>query len=341
MTSRRIDPGLVVGFAVLAALVVLSLATPAQLIAVFAGGAIVASIMTTARHTAYVAIAGTACAALAGLWEDTTNAVDFLVRVLLCGLLGVVAVQAAALSERRESSLRRMTVIAETAQRAVLRAIPTAIGSVGLSARYVSASAEALVGGDLYEVAATPFGVRVIVGDVRGKGLEAVQTAAAVLGAFRAAAFTEPDPAALARTIDETIMRFIGDEEFVTAIVGEFHGDKVMLANCGHHPPLIVHDAQVSEVDTGEPTVPLGMGSAPSMTEHAWPAGARMLFYTDGLVEARDKSGEFFPLDDFAAELGEGSLEDALDHLVDHLLEYAGGRMNDDLALVLAESESH
>lgn len=339
-TLQRLDLGLVAGFAVLAALVVLSLTTPAQLIAVFAGGAIVASLLTTARRTAYVAIVAVVCGVLAGSWEDTTNTVDYLVRVLLCGLLGVVAVQGAALSERRQSSLRRMTVIAETAQRAVLRAIPTAIGSVGLSARYVSASAEALVGGDLYEVAATPFGVRVIVGDVRGKGLEAVQTAAAVLGAFRAAAFTEADPAALARTIDETIKRFIGEEEFVTAIVGEFHGDKVTLANCGHHPPLLVHDAQVSEVDTGEPTVPLGMGSEPEITEHAWPAGARMLFFTDGLVEARDASGEFFPLDEYAAELSEGSLEEALDGLVDHVFAYAGGRMNDDLALVLAESET-
>ncbi|GAB3196278.1 PP2C family protein-serine/threonine phosphatase [Nocardioides hungaricus] len=337
---QRLDLGLVAGFGVLASLVVLSVVTPAQLIAVFAGGAIVASLITTARRTAYVAIGAVAAGILAGLWESTTDAVDFLVRVLLCGLLGLVGVQGAALRERRESRLRRMTVIAETAQRAVLRAIPTAIGSVGLSARYVSATAEALVGGDLYEVAATPYGVRVIVGDVRGKGLEAVQTAAAVLGAFRAAAFTEPDPAALARTIDETIARFMAEEEFVTAIVGEFHGDRVTLANCGHHPPLLVHDAQVSEVDTGEPTVPLGMGSAPGITEHAWPTGARMLFFTDGLVEARDASGEFFPLDDYAAELGDGTLGDALDGLVDHLFEYAGGRMKDDLALVLAESES-
>jgi phosphoserine phosphatase RsbU/P len=338
---QRLDLGLVAGFAVLAVLVALSLATPAQLIAVFAGAAFVASILTTARRTAYIAVAAFLSGIVAVTWEGSANTVDYLVRLLLCALLGTVAVQSAALSERRASSLRRMTVIAETAQRAVLRAIPTAIGSVGLSARYVSASAEALVGGDLYEVAATPFGVRVIVGDVRGKGLDAVQTAAAVLGAFRAAAFTEPDPAALARTIDETIARFMGDEEFVTAIVGEFHGDKVTLANCGHHAPILVQDAAASEVDTGEPNVPLGMGSKPVITEHAWPAGARMLFFTDGLVEARDRSGEFFPLDDYAAELSEGTLEEALDGLVDHLLSYAGGRMNDDLALVLAESESH
>lgn len=338
--SRRLDLGLVAGTAVLVALVTLSITTPVQLIAVFASGAIVASLMTTPRRTAYLAVAAVVMGLLAHLWHDDAGRVDWLARVFLCALLGLVAVQGAALRERRESRLERMTVIAETAQRAVLRSIPTAIGSVGLSARYVSATAEALVGGDLYEVAATPYGVRVIVGDVRGKGLEAVQTAASVLGAFRAAAFTEPDLAALARTIDETLRRFVGDEEFVTAIVGEFHGDKVTLANCGHHPPLLVHEAQVTEIDTGEPTVPLGMGSEPGLTEHTWPLGARMLFYTDGLVEARDKTGEFFPLDDYAAEIGEGSVEEALDRLVEHLLSYAGNRMNDDLALVLAESES-
>jgi serine phosphatase RsbU (regulator of sigma subunit) len=335
--DRRLDPGLLAGSAVLAALVVLSMVTPAQLIGVFAGGPLIASLLTTTRRTVYLAIAAVACGILSGAWLGNAGTFDWAVRVGLCAVLGVVAIQAAALRERRESSLKRMTVIAETAQQAVLRAMPTAIGSIGLATRYVSASREALVGGDLYEVAATPYGVRVIVGDVRGKGLEAVQTAAAVLGAFRAAAFTEPDPAALARTIDETLARMLGDEEFVTAIVGEFQGSRVTLANCGHHPPVLVVDAQATTVDTGEPTLPLGMGSQPELTEHLWPVGARMLFYTDGLVEARDSRGEFFPLDDFAAELGESSLEEALDRLVSHLLDHGGQRMADDLALVLAE----
>ena len=272
-------------------------------------------------------------------WLDVPYTFDYWFRVGICATLAGLAVLSALLRDRREARLQRMTVIAETAQRAVLRAMPNAIGSVGLAARYVSASAEALVGGDLYEVAATPFGVRVIVGDVRGKGLEAVQTAATVLGAFRAAAFTEPDPAALTRSIDETLSRMLDDEEFVTAIVGEFQGDRVTLANCGHHPPILVGvDGGATEVDTGEPTVPLGLGSTPVLSEHAWPAGARMLFFTDGLVEARDRTGEFFPLTEYADELGEGTVEEALDALVAHLLAYAGQEMNDDMALVLAES---
>ena len=333
----RLDLGIVSGFAVLAVLTFISVTWDIQLTTAMVAAPIVASFMTRADRTAIVAAGAVALSALGGTWLDVPYTFDYWFRVTICASLAGLAVLSALLRDRREARLQRMTLIAETAQRAVLRSMPNAIGSVGLAARYVSASAEALVGGDLYEVAATPFGVRVIVGDVRGKGLEAVQTAATVLGAFRAAAFTEPDPAALTRSIDETLSRMLDEEEFVTAIVGEFQGDRVTLANCGHHPPILVDAHGVTEVDTGEPTVPLGLGSTPVLSEHAWPEGARMLFFTDGLVEARDGSGEFFPLDDYAAELGDGNVEEALDALVAHLLAYAGQEMNDDMALVLAE----
>ncbi len=336
---RRVDPGLVLGFVVLALLALVSISWDIQLTTAMVAGPIVASFVASWRSTAVVAAGAVVLSVLGGTWLDLPYDEGYWFRVAICTVLSVLSAVSAYLNERREARLQRMTMIAETAQRAVLRAMPTAIGSVGLAARYVSATAEALVGGDLYEVAATPYGVRVIVGDVRGKGLEAVQTASTVLGAFRAAAFTEPDPGALVRRIDETMTRVLDDEEFVTAIVGQFQGDHVVLANCGHHPPLLVDGSGAVEVDTGEPTLPLGLGSDPEVSEHRWPEGARMLFYTDGLVEARDRTGEFFPLDDVAGELGEGTVEEALDRLVARLLAYAGQEMNDDMALVLAESE--
>ena len=309
-----------------------------QLTTAMVAAPIVASFMTNAARTGIVAAAAVALSALGATWLDVPTGFEYWFRVAICASLAGLAVLSALLRDRREARLQRMTVIAETAQQAVLRAMPSTIGSIGLAARYVSATAEALVGGDLYEVAATPYGVRVIVGDVRGKGLEAVQTAATVLAAFRAAAFSEPDPVALTKSIDETLSRMLGAEEFVTAIVGEFQGDRVTLANCGHHPPIMVGADGAAELSTGEPTVPLGLGSDPELSEHAWPAGARMLFFTDGLVEARDRSGDFFPLDAYAGELGDGTVEEALDALVARLLAYAGQEMNDDMALVLAES---
>lgn len=334
------DRGLVTGLAVLVVVVGVDAASGVRLTGAYATSAIVSSMLTSSRRTAVVAAASIAAALAEGLWHDNWGSRAWLVRAGICSVLAGLAVVSAESRDRREARLRRMTVIAETAQRAVLRAMPTAVGAVGFAARYVSASKEALVGGDLYEVAATPFGVRVIVGDVRGKGLEAVQTAASVLGAFRQGAFTAPDPAALARAIDEVVTRLVSDEEFVTAIVAEFQDASVTLANCGHHPPLLVRDRTAVLLDTGEPNLPLGMSPRPVLTRHHWPVGARMLFYTDGLVETRDARGAFFPLDGYAPQLTEGSLEVCLDRLVEQLLAFSGDRMDDDMALVLAEGHA-
>ncbi len=257
---------------------------------------------------------------------------------MLTAVLGALAVLMAWIRVRRESALRHMTVIAETAQRALLRAMPTAIGSVGFAARYVSATREALVGGDLYEVAASPYGVRVIVGDVRGKGLDAVQMAGTVLGAFRRSAFTQESLATIATDLDVVVRAVAGDEDFVTAVLAEFHEDgTVTMVNCGHHPPLMVTRADVGPVPTGTPEPPLGLGPAPQPVTSPWPGGSRMLIYTDGLVEARDRRGDFFPLCDNARSLRDGSLEEALDRLLARLRSHAGEEIDDDMALVLVE----
>ena len=64
-----------------------------------------------------------------------------------------------------------------------------------------------------------------------------------------------------------------------------------------------------------------------------------MLFYTDGLIEARNPQGAFFPLAESATTLGAGSLDDALDGLLDDLVRHAADEMDDDMALVLAERQ--
>ena len=197
---------------------------------------------------------------------------------------------------------------------------------------------EALVGGDLYEVVASPYGVRVIVGDVRGKGIDAVQLAATVLGRFRRAAFAHPSLSEVASSLDAIVSAVASDEDFVTAVLAEFHDDHtVTLVNCGHHPPMLVTATDDRLLPTGEPVPPLGLGPRPSQVTAAWPADSRMLIYTDGLVEARDRRGRFFPLAAHAHTLREGTLEDALDRLVSGLTAHSGHQVTDDLALVLVE----
>jgi serine phosphatase RsbU (regulator of sigma subunit) len=76
----------------------------------------------------------------------------------MCAVISGFAVVIAQTRHRREQRLRRMTVIAEAAQHAILRATPSELDGVRLASRYVSASAQALIGGDLYDVAATDCG---------------------------------------------------------------------------------------------------------------------------------------------------------------------------------------
>jgi sigma-B regulation protein RsbU (phosphoserine phosphatase) len=305
----------------------------------FAVAAVVASALTTVRRTALVGVAATVLAALSALWNHNLGTVGWWVRLAMTVGLAGLAVVLATVRTRRERALQHMTDIAEAAQHALLRPMPGSVGPLSLAARYVSATEGALVGGDLYEVAESPDGVRMIVGDVRGKGLDAVQLAATVLAAFRRAAVLEPSLAAVATDLDNVVTAVAGDEDFVTSVLVEFHDDStVAVVNCGHHPPLLVTHSHTGRLlDTGEPQLPLGLNPTPTSVTRHLAEGTRVLFYTDGLIETRDRQGDFFPLVDSAITLRSGSLDDALDGLLGRLAQHAADRIDDDMALVLAE----
>lgn len=338
------DHSLVIPFGVLAAFVCADALLPPTLIVTgsFAIAPVVASAISTVRRTALVAVVSTAMAALSALWNDNLGTEEWWLRMGLVVVGGGLALVLAEIRVQQDQELRHMTAIAETAQRALLRATPTSIGSLGFAARYVSATEEALVGGDLYSVAKSPDGVRVIVADARGKGLEAVQMAATVLLAFRHAAVREPSLTAVATDLDDVVTAVAEDEDFVTALLAEFHDDRsVTLLNCGHHPPLLLTNAHNSSlVDTGSPEPPLGLGPEPSTVTCQLNEGERLLFYTDGLVESRNREGTFFPLEDSAEALSTDDLATALDGLLGRVVDHVGqSRVNDDVALVLVERQ--
>ena len=328
---------------VLAVLVIADALLPPSLLVTgtFAIAAIVASAVTTVARTAIVGLAAMAMAAGSAAWNQNLGTVEWWLRMGVVLVGGVMAVLLARARVRRERELRHMTAIAEAAQRALLRAMPASIGPLGFAARYVSATEEALVGGDLYEVAETTNGVRLVVGDVRGKGMDAVQLASTVLAAFRRAARLEPSLTAVAADLDDVVTAVAGDEDFVTVVLAEFHDDRsVTFINCGHHPPLLVAEhLSRGLVDTGSPEPPLGLHPEPTPTTCQLAEGARLLFYTDGLVESRNGDGSFFRLEDSAETLSNKDLGRALDELLGEVVEHVGHRVNDDVALVLVERQ--
>ncbi|MER5786531.1 PP2C family protein-serine/threonine phosphatase [Streptomyces mobaraensis] len=242
----------------------------------------------------------------------------------------------------RERELLRSRSVASAAQQALLRPVPERVDGLRVAVRYLAAAADAQVGGDLYEVLTTPFGVRLLIGDVRGKGLGAVETAADVLGTFREAAQVEAELGAVARRLDATVRRRGVGEEFVTAalLTVPRSGETVELVNCGHLPPLVRRDGRVSAVGAGDldadPPLALRELAEGSYrpTAFAFGKGDLLLLYTDGVTEARDAAGRFYPLERRLAALPESAPGVLTDRLVADLLAYVGGELADDAALL-------
>ncbi|KNB52360.1 PP2C family protein-serine/threonine phosphatase [Streptomyces caatingaensis] len=249
----------------------------------------------------------------------------------------------------RERELLRSRSVASAAQQALLRPVPERVGGLRVAVRYLAAAADARVGGDLYEVLETPFGVRLLIGDVRGKGLGAVETASDVLGTFREAAQVEADLRAVARRLDATVRRRGIGEEFVTAaLVGVPRpaGGPLELVNCGHLPPLVRSGGEVTAVEVrgdegADPPLALRELAAGPYRSGVFPLGRGdvLLLYTDGVTEARDASGLFYPLERRFAAFPEGSPAALADRLVADLLAHAGGELADDAALLVVRRE--
>jgi serine phosphatase RsbU (regulator of sigma subunit) len=301
-------------------------------------GPLLAAASLDAQRTAIVGLYALGLAVLLGIPDGIFATTDHLLRCLAVATGGALGALVAHRRAERDRALVRITRIAEVAQRTILRPIPPRMGRVALAVRYLSATEEALVGGDFYEVAVTRHGLRVLVGDVKGKGLEAVQLAAQVLSSFRAAA-AHPSLVELAAELDRSIRPQLGEEDFVTAVLAEFgRRGELQLVNCGHPPPLRFRAGAAELLASAEPTTPLGLDPAPTVQRFTLASTDRLLLYTDGLMEARAPDGRQFELNgQVGAVLAASSLGAALDRLVARLLDHAGGRLDDDLALVLAQ----
>ncbi|MFE5030790.1 PP2C family protein-serine/threonine phosphatase [Streptomyces sp. NPDC056683] len=271
----------------------------------------------------------------AGTGRELAAVLSALVAVTLASAL------ASALRGRRERVLAAVRSVAEAAQHAVLKPIPETVGPFRVAVRYSAAAAEARIGGDLYALVPTPHGVRLIVGDVRGKGLPAVEIAALVLGVFREAAYDEPDLLAVVARIERSLARNLGPDDFVTAIVvGHARAGQLEVVNCGHASPLLITASEgVTAVEATRPAPPLGLrvlvDEPPCLEILPFAEGDQLLLYTDGVIEARDRAREFYPLAERVARHVSGDPEHTLSAVHDELLAHVGGRLHDDAALLL------
>ncbi|MEV6839150.1 PP2C family protein-serine/threonine phosphatase [Streptomyces sp. NPDC051133] len=262
--------------------------------------------------------------------------------------------------------LRQARRVARAAQSVVLRPLPPRLDGLNVAAAQLSAERGAVVGGDLYEAVATEYGVRVVMGDVRGHGLTPLGTVAALLGSFREAAHDEPELAGVLRRLERALARHLREraraehpaagtpdpdhpvaEEFVTVLLLEIGRDGELRAfNCGHPWPYRISGARVEPLTHVDPLPPLGPFPLPAELRAQGCGqlvpGDSLVLFTDGVEDARDVRGRFFVLPDVLREAVRDhpvSPQAVLRTVFRALLHHTTGRPTDDTALLVLRND--
>jgi serine phosphatase RsbU (regulator of sigma subunit) len=233
--------------------------------------------------------------------------------------VAVLSVFVSFVRSHRDAQLNTERAIGEAVQRAVMPPLPERVGSVGCAGFYRAAQDGTLVGGDFFDVRPGPCGVRAVMGDVQGHGLSAVATVVSLLGAFREAALDQPDLESVVARMDRRLgvdsagVRHA--ELFATGVLLEFSPDAraVRVVVCGHPAPVLLREGRALEL-TVAPGPPLGLGlvgvDPPKEVTVALGPGDRLFLASDGLWEARNAAGAFYPLTErLAALTGTASAE--------------------------------
>jgi serine phosphatase RsbU (regulator of sigma subunit) len=164
---------------------------------------------------------------------------------------------------------------------------------------------------------------------------------AQVLATFRERANDDGDLPSLVERLDATVARAAEtDEDFVTAVLVQLTNDgRVTIANAGHPPPILLSRAGPRWLDAEPPCPPLGLGGAGNSLSLTITPCDRLLLYTDGLTEARDPvTRRFYPTEKIIETAGSSeSVAAALSRLRQGVVQWSGGMLHDDIALVLLQ----
>ncbi|MEV6005227.1 SpoIIE family protein phosphatase [Streptomyces sp. NPDC051976] len=236
----------------------------------------------------------------------------------------------------------REAYIADALQREMLPdSLPQPTG-VQLASRYLPAAESARVGGDWYDAIPLPGSrVALVVGDVMGHSM----TSAAIMGQLRTTVQTlaglDLAPQEVLYHLDEQAQR-LGQDRMATCVYAVYDpiAHRLVVANAGHPPPILLHADGLAEVLRVPPGAPIGVGGVPfEAVELPAPAGATLLLYTDGLVESRSRDvwGGIELLRERLHDAATVVSPPPLEPLCDEVLEILGpGDRDDDIALLAA-----
>jgi serine phosphatase RsbU (regulator of sigma subunit)/CHASE3 domain sensor protein len=255
-------------------------------------------------------------------------------------LFGVAAIVADAYRGRTQAALARERAVSDTLQRAFLSGWDL-LPHLRIGTAYVSSTRETTVGGDLFDVhRLDDHRSMLLVADVSGKGLTAAVQTALVKYSIRTLAETQADPGAVLARFNQTFLRSAEDAgAFVSVFLGILDDRDLSLryASAGHGTVFLRTGNRVATLPPTGPLIGLQEGERFDVGAVELNVGDILVLATDGLTEARDQAGVMLG-DELAVrwiERGNPDPQHLADEMVARLKRYSGGRLTDDLALLV------
>ena len=203
-------------------------------------------------------------------------------------------------------------------------------------------------GGDTVDYAVDGEIAHLSILDGMGHGIRSAQLATLAVSAYRHARRADHHLAHVVQRIDAAVAESFDGVAFLTGHVAELDtGSGVFRwVNAGHPPPLLLRDEQVLRELHVEPTLPLGLGGLLDEDPHIGTVtlrpGDMVLFYSDGVVDARSPDGEFFGVERLVGlvtrHLAAGlPPPETMRRVIRSLLDHQEGQLEDDASLLLVQ----
>jgi serine phosphatase RsbU (regulator of sigma subunit) len=209
------------------------------------------------------------------------------------------------------------------------------------------------VAGDSIDYAVDPQCARFAVFDAMGHGLQSAQLAALAVAAYRNGRRNGRPLTDTAAGIDAAVVNSFGGDAFATALLAELDttSGRLQWINAGHPEPLLLRQGRLVKTLHTSPALPFGLGLTASRAD-AYSVGSEWLepadqivFYTDGVIEARSPDGDFYGIERLVDLLGRQAASElpapeTMRRVVRSLLEHQQGQLSDDATLLMAEWHS-
>jgi sigma-B regulation protein RsbU (phosphoserine phosphatase) len=245
-------------------------------------------------------------------------------------------------ARRRDQKQQREAEEARLIQRGLLPTSVPQVPGVSLAVAWQPANG---VGGDCFDTLAFGTALGISIADIAGKGLPAALLMSNLQAAVRAFAQESVPPSSICGSVNRLLCRNMASGRFATFCYARIEpgARRLVYSNAGHNPPLVVRaDGTVARLSEGGMVLGVFPESAYEQADVQIGPGDRLIFYTDGITEARSPEGEEYGDDRLVEAAVQGlrlPVEDMKDALMAAVNAFTGGKFEDDATLIVAGIE--